>query len=127
MRFEAALRSGFAAPGVPEALYLDNGTPFVSGQLLRACASLRIRLIHSRPGRPEGRGKIEPVFRTVRDHFLVEAAHAELADLVALNRLFAPWVETTYHRAVHSKTGEAPLTPAQLHGPGLPKLGRGAR
>lgn len=127
VRFEAALRSGFAARGVPEALYLDNGSPFVSGQLLRACASLRIRLIHSRPGRPEGRGKIERVFRTVRDQFLVEAAHAELADLAALNRLFAAWVETIYHRAVHSETGEAPLerfeaggpvalpTPAQLH------------
>ena len=59
-----ALRAGMAARGRPRAVYVDNGSPFVSGQLLRACAVLGIRLIHSRPGRPEGRGKIERVFRT---------------------------------------------------------------
>ncbi|MGB8876697.1 MAG: DDE-type integrase/transposase/recombinase, partial [Solirubrobacteraceae bacterium] len=56
-----ALRAGLASRGVPTACYVDNGSPFVSGQLLRACAVLGIRLIHSRPGRPEGRGKIERV------------------------------------------------------------------
>jgi putative transposase len=28
-----------------------------------------------------------------------------VADLLELNRLFAAWVETSYHRAVHSETG----------------------
>ena len=31
-----------------------------------------IRLVHSTPGRPQGRGKIERFFRTVREQFLVE-------------------------------------------------------
>ncbi len=109
VRAEAALRAGLAARGVPEAVYLDNGSPFVSAQLLRACASLGVRLIHSKPGRPEGRGKIERVFRTVRDQFLVEAGHAAIDDITRLNQLFAAWVETVYHRAVHSETGQAPL------------------
>ena len=30
------------------------------------CAVLGIRLVHSRPGRPHGRGKIERFFRAVR-------------------------------------------------------------
>ncbi|HET9719630.1 MAG TPA: DDE-type integrase/transposase/recombinase [Solirubrobacteraceae bacterium] len=68
----AALRAGLASRGLPKALYVDNGSPFVSGQLLRACAVLGIRLIHSTPGRPEGRGKIERAFRTVRQQWLVE-------------------------------------------------------
>jgi putative transposase len=54
-----ALRAGIAARGLPGSVYVDNGSPFVSFQLLRACAVLGVRLIHSRPGRPEGRGKIE--------------------------------------------------------------------
>ncbi len=83
--------------------------------------------MHSRPGQPEGRGKIERFFRTVRDQFLVEIGSGrELADLVQLNTLFTAWVETVYHRRVHSETGQAPLerwsrrrrcrcrTPAQL-------------
>jgi putative transposase len=109
LRAEMALRCGLTSRGLPEAVYLDNGSPFVSSQLLRACASLGIRLIHSRPGRPQGRGKIERFFRTVRDQFLVEVAHAEIADVTRLNQLFGAWVETVYHRAVHSETDMAPL------------------
>jgi putative transposase len=63
----------------------------------------------------------------VRDQFLVEVAAREVAGLVELNRLFAAWVETVYHRRVHSETKAPPLerfeaagpsalpTPAQLH------------
>jgi putative transposase len=109
VRAEVALRVGLQSRGVPDAVYLDNGSPFVSAQLLRACASLGVRLIHSRPGRPEGRGKIERVFRSVRDQFLVEAAHSDIDDITRLNQLFAAWVETVYHRAVHSETAQTPL------------------
>jgi putative transposase len=127
VRLEAALREGLGARGIPKAAYVDNGSAFVSRQLLRALASLGIRLIHSRPGRPQGRGKIERFFETVRIQFLVEI-EARPPDTVAeLNRLFSAWVETVYHRRVHSETGEAPIdrllaggsptlpTPAALH------------
>jgi putative transposase len=127
VRLEAALRAGLASHGIPASIYVDNGSAFVDKQLLRACASLGIRLVHSRPGQPAGRGKIERFFRTVRDQFLVETGSGrELSDLVQLNSLFTAWVETVYHRRVHSETGQSPLqrwsagdppvmpTPAQL-------------
>jgi putative transposase len=50
----------------------SSGNGRVDNWLLRACAVLGIRLVHSRPGQPQGRGKIERWFRTVRDQFLVE-------------------------------------------------------
>ncbi|HEX3541213.1 MAG TPA: DDE-type integrase/transposase/recombinase [Acidimicrobiales bacterium] len=109
VRAEAALRWGLASRGVPGAVYLDNGSPFVSAQLLRACATLGIRLIHSRPGRPEGRGKIERFFRTVRDQFLVEVAQSDIADVARLNQLFSAWVEAVYHQTTHSETKMTPL------------------
>jgi putative transposase len=112
-----ALRAGIAARGVPEAVYVDNGSPFVSGQLLRSCAVLGIRLIHSRPGRPEGRGKIERVFRTVREQLLVELEDRPPASLEELNRIFQSWVEQVYHRRVHSETGQAPLERFLAGGP----------
>ena len=131
VRLEAALRHGLASRGIPRSAYVDNGSAFVSAPLLRSCAVLGIRLVHSRPGQPEGRGKIERFFRTVRDQFLVEINAREttnpVADLVEMNRLFAAWVETAYHHRVHSETKQAPLqrfvaggpfqipTPAQLH------------
>lgn len=59
LRLEAALRAGIASRGIPKVGYLDNGSAMVSGQLLRALAALGIRLVHSQPGRPQRRGKIE--------------------------------------------------------------------
>ena len=87
----------------------DNGSPFADAWLLRGCAVLGIKLVHSRPGKPGGRGKIERFFRTVREQFLVEAGDGEkIADLAGMNRLFQAWLETACHQAVHSETGQAP-------------------
>ena len=104
-----ALRAGIASRGLPKAVYVDNGSPFVSGQLLRACAVLNIRLIHSRPGRPEGRGKIERAFRTIRQQLLVEFEDRPPSSLQELNQTFQAWAEQVYHRRVHSETGQTPL------------------
>jgi putative transposase len=127
VQLAAALRGALAARGVPASIYVDNGSAFVDKQLLRACASLGIRLIHSKPGQPAGRGKIERLFRTVRDQFLVEiGTGTEIADLVELNTRFTAWVETVYHRRPHSETGHTPLqrwsaaTPTSAAAPTLP-------
>ncbi len=72
VRLAAALRPALSSRGVPDAVYVDNGSAFVDAWLLRACAKLGIKLTHSTPGRPQGRGKIERFFRTVNDQFLVE-------------------------------------------------------
>lgn len=124
VRLAAALRPALASRGVPEGIYVDNGSAFVDSWLLRACAVLGIKLVHSTPGRPEGRGKIERLFRTVRDQFLVEITgeeHVEgrhhVVDLLELNRLFTAWVETQYHRTVHSETGREPLARWMSGGP----------
>jgi putative transposase len=110
VRMAAAFRPALQRRGVPKAIYLDNGSPFVDAWLLRGCAVLGIRLIHSRPGKPEGRGKIERFFRTVRDQFLVEVGDgSKIASLAEMNRLFQAWTETAYHQAVHSETGEEPI------------------
>lgn len=124
VRLAAALRPALACRGVPESIYVDNGSAFVDAWLLRACAKLGIKLTHSTPGRPQGRGKIERVFRTVRDQFLVEVTGVpdqpgrhHVADLTTLNRLFAAWVEQVYHRGVHSETGQEPLARWTAGGP----------
>jgi putative transposase len=112
LRLEAALRAGLASRGLPRVVYLDNGAAMVSGQLLRALAVLGVRLVHSRPGRPAGRGKIEKFFRTVREQFLVELTPEALArvdGLRGLNELFTAWVETVYHQRVHTETEPTPL------------------
>lgn len=57
VRLAAALRPALASRGVPEGIYVDNGSAFVDAWLLRACAKLGIKLVHSMPGRPQGRAR----------------------------------------------------------------------
>lgn len=52
--------------GLPRRLYVDNGAAFRSRHLALVCAKLGITLIHARPYSPQGKGKIERWFRTVR-------------------------------------------------------------
>jgi putative transposase len=66
VRLEAALRTAVASRGIPASIYVDNGSAFVDKQLHRACASLGIRLVHSTPGQPEGRGKVERLLCATR-------------------------------------------------------------
>jgi putative transposase len=115
VRLAAALRPALASRGVPERIYVDNGSAFVDAWLLRACAVLGVKLTHSTPGRPQGRGKIERFFGVVRDQFLVEitgdpagSGRRPVASIAELNRLFTAWTETVYHRRAHSETGQAP-------------------
>lgn len=123
------LKIGLASRGRPAQCYVDNGSMFIDSGLRRACAVLGIRLVHSRPGMPAGRGKIERFFKTVRDQFLVEIAAdpgdpghggTGVASLAELNSLFTAWVEQVYHQRVHSETGMPPLARFLAAGPPVP-------
>jgi putative transposase len=110
VRLEAVLRDAFQSRGIPARLYCDNGQIFTSRQLGRICAVLGVRLVHSAPGRPQGRGKIERFFRTLRDGLLVELeGSAEPPSIEELARMLQAWIERVYHRRVHSETGMTPL------------------
>ena len=107
--FQRCLRAAVTRRGVPLALYVDNGSAFSSGQLKLICARLGVRVTHSAPYRPQGRGKKERWYRTVAEQFAVEADLAGVDTLAELNRYLAAWVEQVYHRRVHRSTGQAPL------------------
>jgi putative transposase len=59
VRFAAVLRAAVQRHGVPAVLYTDHGGCFTDASLARTCAVLGISLVHSQPGKPAGRGKIE--------------------------------------------------------------------
>ena len=92
--------------GLPEMLYADNGRVFRSRALVLACARLGIEQVHSKPYTPEGRGKIERFFRTVRENFLLPL-HQEKRSftLTDLNERFGGWLENVYHVRKHSGLG----------------------
>lgn len=96
--------------GRPTRLYVDNGANYRSQHLALICAKLGIALIHSRPHQPEGRGKQERWFRTVRAQFLTRLTPADTQSLDALNRCLWTWIEGEYHQTPHTGLdGRTPL------------------
>jgi putative transposase len=89
-------------------VYVDNGSAFSSRWLLRACASLGIRLVHSAPYSPEGRGKQERLNRYIRERFLAEATHVGIDSLDELNDRFGAWVDQVANRRTHAETAMTP-------------------
>lgn len=109
-----ALEQALLRRGLPRKLYLDNGPAFRSKHLEDITASLGIALIHSSPYKPQGRGKIERFFRTLRSQFLSGFRGKTLSDL---NEALDLWLEDVYHQRKHSSTGKSPFErfTAQMH------------
>jgi transposase InsO family protein len=108
-RMERVLKVGILRRGVPLAVYVDNGRVYSSNQFGAACASLDIQRIHAAPYSPEGKGKIERFFETVRLQFMPEVEVSEIATLSLLNESFWAWLECVYHRSLHRETQQTPL------------------
>ena len=87
--------------GIPQRLYVDNGANYRSQQLALVCARLGVALIHARPYQPQGKGKQERWFRTVRAQLLPALTGADTASLDCLNRRLWAWVEGEYHHSPH--------------------------
>ena len=101
-----ALRLALLKRGLPRKLYVDNGPAFRSTHLHEITASLGIALIHSKPYKPQGRGKIERFFQTVQRQFLPGFKGTTLQEL---NEAFDAWLRDCYHSRPHSATGLSPL------------------
>ncbi len=96
---------------------MDNGAPYSNAALERSCAVLGIRLIHSRPYRPQGRGKQERLGRYIRERFLLEAEAQGIASFQQLNDRFMAWAEQICNTRVHAETGQTPIQRFTSYGP----------
>src|SRR5881296_4681526 len=94
-------RQGVAARGIPVRFYVDNGKVYRSAQLARIAATLGILIVHTPPYQPEGRGKIERFFRSVRDQFLASLDLKQVRGMEDLNARLDAWIQTAYHRTPH--------------------------
>ena len=103
--------------GIPDALYTDHGTDFTSRHLEQVAADLRMELIFSTVGRPQGRGKIERFFGTINSEFLpglpgvlsdgrpAPPPSLSLADLDGKVKAF---IVEVYNARVHREIGRTP-------------------
>ncbi len=103
--------------GIPGTLYVDHGSDFTSRHLEQVAADLRIELIFSSVGRPQGRGKVERIFGTVNTELLPELpghlvagkpSTAPRLSLSELDQATGGFLVGTYNARPHSEIGMAP-------------------
>ena len=91
--------------------------------LATACAKLGIEPRHTRPYKPQGRGKVERLFLTIERQWGREAQAlmdaGRITTLDEVQRFFAAWLNE-YNARVHSSTKDTPNTRLGLVHPDHP-------
>ncbi len=104
------LRQALMRFGAPQQFYSDNGAAYRSQILHQVGARLGITMPHTPAYQPQGRGKIERHFRTVRERFL---AANTAKTIEPLNLDLQAWL-AEYHKTPHGGLGdETPLDKRQ--------------
>jgi len=101
------LKAAFYKRGIPEQLYVDNGSIYTSAEITLICARIGCILRHTPVRDGAAKGKIERFFRRVRQQFL--SKNLDLSNLKTLNDQFTLWIENEYNSSHHSAIGMKPI------------------
>ncbi|GAB4574707.1 MAG: hypothetical protein Kow0077_22630 [Anaerolineae bacterium] len=88
---QACLVATFRTYGLPEAMLMDNGTPWGDDRYTRLTVwlmRLGIRVLHGRPHHPQTQGKDERLHRTLSEELL---SRQNFPDLAAYQTAFDHW------------------------------------
>ena len=102
-----AFQTAIYKRGIPEQLYVDNGSNYASLEISNICTRIGTLLCHTPVRDGAAKGKIERFFRTVRAQFL--ARELDLSSLSALNQQFLLWTENDYNCRTHSTLQMKPV------------------
>lgn len=99
--FQKVLKNTIAAYGIPDKLYVDNGSSYSNEQLSMICVSLGILLLHTRVRDGASKGKLERHFRTLKERWLYTLDMDSItspAQFDAMPRDYMRSYNTTFHR-----------------------------
>jgi putative transposase len=102
-----ALKAAFYKRGIPQQLYVDNGSIYCSQEITLICARVGCILRHTPVRDGASKGKIERFFRRLRDQFL--SRRLDLSSLDILNKQLILWIEEDYNASTHSAIGMTPI------------------
>ena len=106
--FQKVLKEAVARYGIPNKLYLDNGSPYKNEQLSLICGSLGIVKLHTPVRDGSAKGKIERSFRTLRSRWLDTLDVESIASLQELNDELFTYINQ-YNTTYHSTIEELPI------------------
>jgi len=109
-------QAGWHICGIPQVLYTDHGSDFMSQHIEQVAADLKMRLVFSAVGKPRGRGKIERFFESLSQVLLSrlpgyamrESERCAVLTLSDLSQEIENYLIHEYLITPHSATGRAP-------------------
>ena len=103
----SVMRSAVAKYGRPKVWRFDNGRSYRNRQMDLLSARIGTTLSYCQPYTPQGKSKIERLFRTLKDHWLASLDLQDFRSLDELRGSFQEWVRKynqTPHSSLHGKT-----------------------
>lgn len=108
---ETTFKKAVLRCGLPTAVFVDNGSQFVSEQFTAACEALGVKHLTAKPYSPESKGKVERLLGTLQRALVPELnALGRTLTVPELNQYLQAWVEREYHCKEHR---ELKVTPAE--------------
>jgi len=108
VNMQIAFKKAILKHGLCSRLYVDNGSSYRNLQLSLICASLGITLIHTPVYSPKNKGKIERMFKSLKDAWINGVDWNRFNSLDALNQEFITFVNEDYNNRMHSVTNAKP-------------------
>lgn len=106
--FQKTLKDAVAAYGIPNKLYVDNGSPYSNEQLSFICGSVGTVLLHTPVRDGASKGKVERNFRTLKERWLYGLDVSQIQGLEEFNRLLTEYIRR-HNTTKHGGTGQSPL------------------
>lgn len=106
--YQKVLKAAIETYGIPDKLYLDNGSPYSNQQLSRICASVGIVELHTPVRDGASKGKVERNFRTLKERWIYTLDFEQIHSLAEFNTMLSSYIRQ-HNTTVHSSTGKTPL------------------
>lgn len=104
-------RKAIEKNGLPDAVFVDNGSQYISRSFSRACAKLGIKKLHARPRSACSKGKVEK-FNRFLDSFVAEVKLKNPRTAGEVDHYLQVWISELYQNKPHAalKSGQTPVT-----------------
>lgn len=96
--------------GLPDAVFVDNGSQYISKSFSRTCAKLGIKKLHAKPRSAASKGKVEK-FNRYLDSFVAEIKLKSPKSVAEVDHYLQIWLDQLYQQKPHAALDGK--TPAQ--------------
>lgn len=101
--FQKLLKDAISTYGIPNKLYLDNGSSYTNEQLTLICGSVGTIELHTPVRDGASKGKVERNFRTLKNRWLHGMDTTQIHSLAEFNEELAEYIRShnlTYHNGI---------------------------